>query len=511
MSFDRLQIKRLDGAVGSSGDQLSEYIESGELIINLSNNSLYIGKGGWDPSSLALLNNIPVSAYFATHNTKGPTLQIYLKDGSKIEATIPVAHASDSGVITCDSQMFNGDKHFMGNISTDGNLTVTGDITAGDSLTVGTVNANAIISATVTGNLNGNANTASKLLAAKTINGTAFDGSANITTSFWGTTRNMKISNVANASLSGVDVNGSVPVTFTIPSTMTGFANITSTNLFGTALGSKTSIWDTLHIENPIIYNPLDNSYFHKLVSKSNSTSGRTLNLPDLDGTLTLATTAVGDEHSPTYVASSGQILACTTIDVDHGGTGRNTIAAGSLMVGNGTNAITLVAGDTKGKILTANGSTAAPSYVSPTLSWVDGAAAGPTLKFSINGADTTSAIPVATGTASGVVTTGEQTFNGKKIFSGAIQGNSTLAITGTSQFTGQITAANMILTGQLKSSANASYSYMTLADAKITLKSSAILLDGSKLLLNSTSSNMYGTTLPTSGLEEGRVFFLLT
>jgi hypothetical protein len=74
MSFDRLQIKRLDGAVGSSGDQLSEYIESGELIINLSNNSLYVGKGGWEPSSLALLNNIPVSAYFATHNTKGPTL-----------------------------------------------------------------------------------------------------------------------------------------------------------------------------------------------------------------------------------------------------------------------------------------------------------------------------------------------------------------------------------------------------------------------------------------------------
>jgi hypothetical protein len=67
-----------------------------------------------------------------------------------------------------------------------------------------------------------------------------------------------------------------------------------------------------------------------------------------------------------------------------------------------------------------------------------------------------------------------------------------------------------MILTGQLKSSANTSYSYMTLADTKITLKSSAIFLDGSKLLLNTTSSNMYGTTLPTTGLEEGRVFFLL-
>lgn len=378
-----------------------------------------------------------------------------------------------------------------------------------ESITANTITATAF-TGLFTGNLSGNANTATQLLVGKNINGTLFDGSADITTESWGTARNVKISNQADASVDGLSVDGARDIVLTIPSTMTNFVSITSTDLFGTNLGSKTSIWDTLHIENPIIYNPLDNSYFHKLVSKSNSTTGRTLNLPDSDGTLVFITSAIGDENSPAYVTASGQVQACTSIAVDHGGTGRDTLTAGSLLVGNGTSAVTLVTGDTKGKILSSNGSSSAPSYVSPSLSWTDGGASGPTLKLSINSADTTSTIPIASGTVSGVVSTGEQTFGGKKIFSGAIQGNSTLAITGTSTFTGQITAANMILTGQLKSSANTSYSYMTLADTKITLKSSAIFLDGSKLLLNTTSSNMYGTTLPTTGLEEGRVFFLL-
>lgn len=378
-----------------------------------------------------------------------------------------------------------------------------------ESITANTITATAF-TGLFTGNLSGNANTATQLLVGKNINGTLFNGSADITTESWGTARNVKISNQANASVDGLSVDGARDIVLTIPSTITNFVSITSTDLFGTNLGSKTSIWDTLHIENPIIYNPLDNSYFHKLVSKSNSTTGRTLNLPDSDGTLVFITSAIGDENSPAYVASSGQVQACTSIAVEHGGTGRDALTAGSLLVGNGTSAVTLVTGDTKGKILSSNGSSSAPSYVSPSLSWTDGGASGPTLKLSINSADTTSTIPIASGTVSGVVSTGEQTFGGKKIFSGAIQGNSTLAITGTSTFTGQITAANMILTGQLKSSANTSYSYMTLADTKITLKSSAIFLDGSKLLLNTTSSNMYGTTLPTTGLEEGRVFFLL-
>ena len=43
-------------------------------------------------------------------------------------------------------------------------------------------------------NITGNAATATKLATARTINGTSFDGSANITTANWGTARNISIS-----------------------------------------------------------------------------------------------------------------------------------------------------------------------------------------------------------------------------------------------------------------------------------------------------------------------------
>lgn len=56
----------------------------------------------------------------------------------------------------------------------------------------------------------GNANAAVKLATARTINGTSFDGSANITTANWGTARNIQIGNTAKS------VNGSANVTWSL-------------------------------------------------------------------------------------------------------------------------------------------------------------------------------------------------------------------------------------------------------------------------------------------------------
>lgn len=56
----------------------------------------------------------------------------------------------------------------------------------------------------------GNANAAVKLANARTINGTSFDGSANITTANWGTARNIQIGNTAKS------VNGSANVTWSL-------------------------------------------------------------------------------------------------------------------------------------------------------------------------------------------------------------------------------------------------------------------------------------------------------
>lgn len=60
--------------------------------------------------------------------------------------------------------------------------------------------------------ITGNAATATKLQTARTINGTSFDGSANITTAYWGATRTITLS---GAVIGSASVNGSQNVTIT--------------------------------------------------------------------------------------------------------------------------------------------------------------------------------------------------------------------------------------------------------------------------------------------------------
>lgn len=73
----------------------------------------------------------------------------------------------------------------------------------------------------MTGSLSGNATTATTLQTSRTINGTSFNGSANITTSYWGTTR----------TIWGQSVNGSANVS----GAMTGVTSITATGLIRTS------------------------------------------------------------------------------------------------------------------------------------------------------------------------------------------------------------------------------------------------------------------------------------
>ncbi|MEA4930835.1 MAG: hypothetical protein VB026_04600, partial [Anaerolineaceae bacterium] len=81
----------------------------------------------------------------------------------------------------------------------------------------GTVTGN-ITAPTFTGNLVGNANTATSLATARTINGTSFNGTADITTANWGTSRNITLGNTTRS------VNGSTTYTWT-------HADIGATNL----------------------------------------------------------------------------------------------------------------------------------------------------------------------------------------------------------------------------------------------------------------------------------------
>jgi hypothetical protein len=73
-----------------------------------------------------------------------------------------------------------------------------------------TVGSESFVAGTFIGNLSGNATTATTLQTARTINGTSFNGSANITTANWGTARTITIGNT------GKSVNGSANVAWSL-------------------------------------------------------------------------------------------------------------------------------------------------------------------------------------------------------------------------------------------------------------------------------------------------------
>lgn len=93
-----------------------------------------------------------------------------------------------------------------------------------------------------TGALTGNASTASsaaQLTTARSINGTNFNGTGNITTANWGTARNISIADAtATNTGTGVSVNGSGNVTLKLPATIK--ASLTG-NVTGNVSGSSSS------------------------------------------------------------------------------------------------------------------------------------------------------------------------------------------------------------------------------------------------------------------------------
>ena len=84
-----------------------------------------------------------------------------------------------------------------------------------------------------TGTVAGNAATATALQTARSINGTNFNGTGNITTANWGTARNISIADAtATNTGTGVSVNGSGNVTLKLPATIK--ANLTGNSATAT-------------------------------------------------------------------------------------------------------------------------------------------------------------------------------------------------------------------------------------------------------------------------------------
>ena len=93
----------------------------------------------------------------------------------------------------------------------------------------------------------GVANSAAKLATARTINGTSFDGSANITTANWGTARDISIAD-SDATNTGaaVSVNGSGNATLKLPATIK--ASLTGNASTASALQDYNSTSNTIQI-----------------------------------------------------------------------------------------------------------------------------------------------------------------------------------------------------------------------------------------------------------------------
>lgn len=95
---------------------------------------------------------------------------------------------------------------------------------------------------TITAGLNGNATTATTLATSRTINGTSFNGSANITTANWGTARSIGIvSSDGTGAGSTVSVNGSGNVNLKLPATIKASITGNVSGNAGTATKLQTS------------------------------------------------------------------------------------------------------------------------------------------------------------------------------------------------------------------------------------------------------------------------------
>lgn len=200
-----------------------------------------------------------------------------------------------------------------------GNNSVTKTATllneSGNSSFPGTVSA-----PTFSGALSGNATTATKLQTARTINGTSFDGSGNITTANWGTARNITIGNTTKS------VNGSANVSWTAAEI--GVASINdSTTATGTVWSSnKTQVqintsYNTMSQKVDALEESINRDFVSKngstmtgdlTIKKSNGAAAklnvhRTINSNDMQGTIDIYAHNGGSVSLSTNNKTSGK------------------------------------------------------------------------------------------------------------------------------------------------------------------------------------------------------------
>jgi hypothetical protein len=231
----KLKRSAVSGKVPSTGD-----LQLGELALNTFDGKLYTLKNN-GTASVVEIGAAPVT------------------DGDKGDITVSGGGATwtiDDGAVTsakiADGTIVNADINASAAIVDTKLATISTAGKVSNSATTAT-NANtasAIVARDASGNfsagtitaaLSGNASTATTLQTGRTINGTSFNGSANITTANWGTARTITVGNTGKSVNGGANVSWTLAEIGALPAaggTLTGDLENTSTGFMRVAVGT---------------------------------------------------------------------------------------------------------------------------------------------------------------------------------------------------------------------------------------------------------------------------------
>ena len=182
---------------------------------------------------------------------------------------------------TINGTSFNGSANITtANWGTARNIGIVNSDGTGTAITTsvnGSANVNLKLPATIKATLTGNASTATTLANARTINGTSFNGSANITTANWGTARTITIGNT------GKSVNGSANVTWSLSEigaaasshTHNTYLPLAGGAMTGTISSSKTTNTYLAGSQGVAVINSTASGGSYTTLLKANSSNGK--------------------------------------------------------------------------------------------------------------------------------------------------------------------------------------------------------------------------------------------
>lgn len=181
---------------------------------------------------------------------------------------------------TINGTSFNGSANITtANWGTARNIGIVNSDGTGTAVTTsvnGSGNVNLKLPATIKATLTGNASTATTLANARTINGTSFNGSANITTANWGTARTITIGNT------GKSVNGSANITWSLSeigaaasSHTHSYLPLSGGTMTGTISSSKTTGTYLAGSQGTAVINSTASDGSYTTLLKANSSNGK--------------------------------------------------------------------------------------------------------------------------------------------------------------------------------------------------------------------------------------------